>query len=267
MEGPYNVYGGLQDNGTWYGPSRRRGRHRQQALELAGCPATASGPSSIPTTPTSSTPSTRAATSSACASRPCETKDIKPRPKAGRAEVPLQLEHAHPPEPDRAGHASTSARSSCSARGTAASPGSASRPTSRPTIPRSSSRTSRAASRSTTPPPRTTARSSRSPSRRRTRRDLGGHRRRQRAGDPRRRQDLDQRGRRTCRACPGTPGCRRVEASRFDEGTAYATFDGHMTGDMKTYVYRTTDFGEDLAASLVDRRPQGLRARGPRGPA
>jgi len=25
MEWPYNVYGGLQDNATWYGPSRRGG--------------------------------------------------------------------------------------------------------------------------------------------------------------------------------------------------------------------------------------------------
>src|SRR5829696_3425483 len=35
-----------------------------------------------------------------------------------------------------------------------------------------------------------------------------------------------------------------VEAGRFDEGTAFATFDGHQTGDMKTYVYRTADFGQ-----------------------
>jgi len=35
-----------------------------------------------------------------------------------------------------------------------------------------------------------------------------------------------------------------LEASHFEEGTAYATFDGHQTGDMKTYVYRTTDFGK-----------------------
>ncbi|HKQ57038.1 MAG TPA: glycosyl hydrolase [Candidatus Eisenbacteria bacterium] len=35
-----------------------------------------------------------------------------------------------------------------------------------------------------------------------------------------------------------------VEPGHFDEGTAYATFDGHWTGDMKTYVYRTTDFGK-----------------------
>ena len=62
MAWPYNVYGGLQDNSTWYGPSRRPGRHRQQALEVAhgrrrilGVP----GPRPIRT---SSTTSTRAAT-------------------------------------------------------------------------------------------------------------------------------------------------------------------------------------------------------------
>ncbi|MBI2677887.1 MAG: glycosyl hydrolase [Candidatus Koribacter versatilis] len=35
-----------------------------------------------------------------------------------------------------------------------------------------------------------------------------------------------------------------IIASRFTPGTAYATFDGHMTGDMKTYVYMTKDFGQ-----------------------
>jgi len=35
-----------------------------------------------------------------------------------------------------------------------------------------------------------------------------------------------------------------VEASHFDPGTAYATFDGHATGDMKTHVYRTNDYGK-----------------------
>jgi photosystem II stability/assembly factor-like uncharacterized protein len=34
-----------------------------------------------------------------------------------------------------------------------------------------------------------------------------------------------------------------VEPSRANAATAYATFDGHMTGDMNTYVYKTTDFG------------------------
>jgi photosystem II stability/assembly factor-like uncharacterized protein len=34
-----------------------------------------------------------------------------------------------------------------------------------------------------------------------------------------------------------------LEAGHFAEGTAYATFDGHMTGDMRPWVFRTTDFG------------------------
>ena len=35
-----------------------------------------------------------------------------------------------------------------------------------------------------------------------------------------------------------------IEAGHYDAGTAYATFDGHATGDMKTYVYKTTDYGQ-----------------------
>ncbi|MFZ3340968.1 MAG: glycosyl hydrolase [Terriglobales bacterium] len=35
-----------------------------------------------------------------------------------------------------------------------------------------------------------------------------------------------------------------IEAGHFDPATAYATFDGHATGDMKTYVYRTKDYGK-----------------------
>lgn len=36
----------------------------------------------------------------------------------------------------------------------------------------------------------------------------------------------------------------RVIASRFSEGTAYATFDGHRSNDFNIYVYMTTDYGE-----------------------
>jgi len=46
----------------------------------------------------------------------------------------------------------------------------------------------------------------------------------------------------------------RVEASHFDDNTAYITFDGHRTGDMKPYIYRTRDSGktwESLATSDI----------------
>ena len=39
-----------------------------------------------------------------------------------------------------------------------------------------------------------------------------------------------------------------VEASRYDEGTAYATFDRHTFGDMKPYAYKTTDYGRTWMA-------------------
>ena len=46
----------------------------------------------------------------------------------------------------------------------------------------------------------------------------------------------------------------RITTSSHDKGTAFVTFDGHRTGDMKTYVYQTTDFGkswEKLSAADV----------------
>ena len=35
-----------------------------------------------------------------------------------------------------------------------------------------------------------------------------------------------------------------VEAGHFDPAVAFATFDGHSAGDMKTYVYQTKDYGK-----------------------
>jgi len=42
-----------------------------------------------------------------------------------------------------------------------------------------------------------------------------------------------------------------VEASRFDEGVAYATFDRHTYGDMRPYCYRTADYGRTWTALPV----------------
>jgi len=39
-----------------------------------------------------------------------------------------------------------------------------------------------------------------------------------------------------------------IEASHHDPAVAYATFDGHASGDMKTYVYKTTDYGKTWAS-------------------
>ncbi len=41
-----------------------------------------------------------------------------------------------------------------------------------------------------------------------------------------------------------------VDAGHFSEGTAYATFDLHMSGDMRPYVYRTTDYGKTWSSVI-----------------
>jgi len=46
---------------------------------------------------------------------------------------------------------------------------------------------------------------------------------------------------------PGVPAetwCSRVETSHFDEGTAYVAFDGHRSDDFHVYVFKTTDYGK-----------------------
>lgn len=43
-----------------------------------------------------------------------------------------------------------------------------------------------------------------------------------------------------------------VEAGWHDPATAFATFDGHQTGDMKVYVFRTTDYGKTWTSISTD---------------
>ena len=43
-----------------------------------------------------------------------------------------------------------------------------------------------------------------------------------------------------------------IEASVFNKGTAYAVFDGHTMNDMKPYAYKTTDFGKTWTNIISD---------------
>ncbi|WP_103864871.1 sialidase family protein [Aquimarina sp. I32.4] len=43
-----------------------------------------------------------------------------------------------------------------------------------------------------------------------------------------------------------------IEASTHNKETAYAVFDGHTTGDMKPYVYKTTDFGKTWSSLVTN---------------
>ncbi|MCB9282962.1 MAG: hypothetical protein H6563_02725 [Lewinellaceae bacterium] len=57
---------------------------------------------------------------------------------------------------------------------------------------------------------------------------------------------------------PGLPPftwCSSVEPGHFDRNTCYATFDGHRTGDKTTYLFKTTDLGKtwtSLATSDIE---------------
>ncbi len=42
-----------------------------------------------------------------------------------------------------------------------------------------------------------------------------------------------------------------IEASTFSEGTAYAVFDGHTTGDYNSYAYKTTDYGKNWTSIIT----------------
>jgi photosystem II stability/assembly factor-like uncharacterized protein len=50
-----------------------------------------------------------------------------------------------------------------------------------------------------------------------------------------------------------------IDAGHFEEGTAYATFDLHTFGDMRPYVYKTTNYGESWTPIIA---PEGTAVRG-----
>lgn len=43
-----------------------------------------------------------------------------------------------------------------------------------------------------------------------------------------------------------------IEPSNFDKGTAYVVFDGHTANDKKTYCYKTTEFGKNWTSIATD---------------
>lgn len=61
---------------------------------------------------------------------------------------------------------------------------------------------------------------------------------------------------------PGLPKnswVRWVQASSFDAGTAYATFDRHTFGDFAPYVYKTTDYGQTWTPLVTPQDAKGVR--------
>jgi photosystem II stability/assembly factor-like uncharacterized protein len=50
-----------------------------------------------------------------------------------------------------------------------------------------------------------------------------------------------------------------VQASPFEAGTAYVAFDRHSFGDMKPYIYKTTDYGKSWTALVTPQNSKGIR--------
>ncbi|MCF6347824.1 MAG: hypothetical protein L3J20_05945 [Flavobacteriaceae bacterium] len=51
---------------------------------------------------------------------------------------------------------------------------------------------------------------------------------------------------------PKNTWCYHIEASVFNKGTAYAVFDGHTMNDMNPYTYKTTDYGKTWTNIISD---------------
>ncbi|MFK7813724.1 MAG: WD40/YVTN/BNR-like repeat-containing protein [Maribacter sp.] len=51
---------------------------------------------------------------------------------------------------------------------------------------------------------------------------------------------------------PANTWCYHIEASSFDKGTAYAVFEGHSSGDMTPYTFKTNDFGKTWKSIITD---------------
>lgn len=51
---------------------------------------------------------------------------------------------------------------------------------------------------------------------------------------------------------PKNTWCYHIEASVFDKGTAYAVFDGHTMNDMSPYAFKTTDYGQTWTNIITD---------------
>ncbi|HAI77384.1 MAG TPA: hypothetical protein DCM08_14230, partial [Microscillaceae bacterium] len=51
---------------------------------------------------------------------------------------------------------------------------------------------------------------------------------------------------------PKNTWCSKVEPSSFERNTIYATFDGHRAGDKKPYIYKSTDLGKTWVSLVTE---------------
>jgi len=140
---PYHVYGGLQDNSSWVGDSEYPGGITNSRWENMY------GGDGFwmfvdPTDPNYLYAEAQGGEIGRVNRKTQRDASAEAASSIQGRKAALQLEHADPHEPDAKRHGVHRLRSTCIARRISARHGTASHPISRPTIPRSSSRSSRA---------------------------------------------------------------------------------------------------------------------------
>jgi len=242
MEWPYNVYGGLQDNASWYGPSRRSGgitgRHWNSGLFCDGFWAFPD-----PKDPDLWYAECQGGWLFSLRKSTLEVRDIKPTPKAGEPKYRYNWNSPIHPSRSEPGTMYFGAQFLFRTRdrGESWERISPDLTTNDPARQKQDESGGLTPDDSTAENHCTIFAISESPKNREV----------IWAGTDDGNLQITRDGGRTWTNVAGNaPGLPKytwvssVEASRFDAGTAYVTFDGHMTGDMKTYVYKTTDFGK-----------------------
>lgn len=246
MDQPYNVYGGLQDNNTWYGPSRRPGgianRHWNSLTGGDGFWTFVD-----PTDPDIVYSEYQGGNLFRTRKSTLETKDIKPSPAAGEAKFRFNWNtpiHLSPNDPGTLYYAAQFLFRSRD-RGESWERISPDLTTNDPAKLQQHTTGGLTLDNSTAENHCTIFAIAETP----------GHREVIWVGTDDGNVQLTRDGGKTwtnlaanIRGVPPRTWVSSIEASRHAAGTAFVTFDGHWTGDMAPYVFRTTDFGATWTA-------------------
>ncbi len=250
MEWPYNVYGGLQDNGTWMGPSRAPGGIANRHWRVLGG---GDGFHAVPDPTDSDVVFVESQGGEIVRVRRStgETREIKPFPQPGEEEYRFNWDtpiYASPNKPGRIYLGSQYLLRSDD-RGDSWTRISPDLTTDNPKLQRQKQSGGLTVDNSTAENHTTIIAISESP--------LDGDLIWVGTDDGNLQLTRDG-GEHWMNVAGNVPGLPKgtwvssVEAGHQDPGTAWATFDGHRTGDMKSYVYRTTDFGTSWTPLATD---------------
>jgi photosystem II stability/assembly factor-like uncharacterized protein len=247
---PYNVYGGLQDNGSWYGPSSAPGGIQNSAWKMTNF---GDGFHSVPHPTDENTVYSESQGGNVVRhdKRDGQVKDIKPSAAKGDPEYRWNWNtpiYVSPNDPERLYVAAQYVFRS-NDRGDSWTKISPDLTTNDPKLQRQKKSGGLSIDNSTAENNTTVYALSESPKNGNT---LWA------GTDDGKLQVTTDAGKTWTDVTPNITGlpanywCTTVEAGHFDANTAYVTFDGHRSGDKKPYVYKTTDLGKTWTSLVTD---------------